>query len=84
MASSDIGPLLIISDKFNFKMASSDRTPQYRKEENLILMVCLQEQILEQTRCRRNIVDQNMIKMKDITIYTNRKTLSKMIEKRFR
>ena len=47
MASSDIGPLLIISDKFNFKMASSDRTPQYRKEENLILMVCLQEQLLE-------------------------------------
>ena len=40
--------------------------------------------MLEQTRCRRNIVEQNMITMKDITIYTNRKTLSKMIEERFR
>ena len=40
--------------------------------------------MLEQTRCRRNIVEQNMIKMKDITIYTTRKTLSKMIEERFR
>jgi hypothetical protein len=29
-------------------------------------------------------VEQYMIKMKDITIYTTRKTLSKMIEERFR
>jgi hypothetical protein len=65
-------------------MASSDRTPQYRQEDNLILMVCLQEQMLEQTSCRRNILEQYMIKMKDITIYTTRKTLSKMIEERFR
>ena len=35
---------------------------------------------MEQTRCKRNIVEQNMIKMKDITIYTNRKTLSKMVQ----
>jgi hypothetical protein len=65
-------------------MASSERTPQYRKGDNLILMVCLQEQMLEQTSCRRNILEQYMIKMKDITIYTTRKTLSKMIEERFR
>jgi hypothetical protein len=31
---------------------------------------------MEQTRCKRNIVEQNMIKMKDITIYTTKKTLS--------
>ena len=49
-------------------MASSDRTPQYRKEDNLILKVCLQELILELTRW--NMVEQYMIKMKDITIYT--------------
>ena len=51
-------------------MASSDRTPQCRKVDNLILMVCLQEQMLDQTMCRRNIVEQYMIKTKDITIYT--------------
>jgi hypothetical protein len=45
-------------------MARSDRTPQYRKEENLIIIVCLQEQMLEQTMCRRNTVEQYMIKMK--------------------
>jgi hypothetical protein len=65
-------------------MASSDRTPQYRKDDNLILMVCVQEQMLDQTICRRNFVEQYMIKMKDITIYTTRKALSKMIEERFR
>jgi hypothetical protein len=65
-------------------MASSDRTPQYRKEENLILMVCLQEQMLVQTMCRRNIVEQYMIKMEDITIYTTKKTFITMIEEKFR
>ena len=49
-------------------MASSDRTPQYRKEDNLILIVYLQEFMLELTRW--NMVEQYMIKMKDITIYT--------------
>ena len=65
-------------------MASSDRTPQYRKEENLILMVCLQEQMLVQTMCSRNIVEQYMIKMEDITIYTSKKTFITMIEEKFR
>ena len=48
-------------------MASSDRTPQYRKEDNMIRIICLQEQMLEQTRCRRNMVDWFMIKTKDTT-----------------
>ena len=65
-------------------MARSDRTPQYRKEENLILIVCLQERMLEQTMCRRNIVEQYMIKMEDITIYTTKKTFITMIEEKFR
>ena len=42
-------------------MASSDRTPQNKKEDNLILIVCLQEQMLEQTRYRRNMSEQYMI-----------------------
>ena len=40
--------------------------------------------MLEKTRCRRNVVEQYMIKMKDITIYTTKKTFIKMIEERFR
>ena len=48
-------------------MASSERTPQYKKGDNLILMVCLQEQMLEQTSCRRNILEQYMIKMEEVT-----------------
>ena len=42
-------------------MAISDMNPQYRKEDNLILIVCLQEQMLKHTRCRRNMVKRYMI-----------------------
>ena len=43
MASSDIGPLQIISDEHNLKMVSSDSAPKCKKYNNLILIVCLQE-----------------------------------------
>ena len=71
----------IISDKYNFKMVSSDSTPQYKKDNNLILIVCLHEQMLEQTRCKRNMVEQYRIKMKDITIYTTRKAFNWMMKR---
>jgi hypothetical protein len=40
--------------------------------------------MLVQTMCRRNIVEQYMIKMEDITIYTTKKTFITMIEEKFR
>ena len=62
-------------------MVSSDSTPQYKKNNNLILIVCLHEQMLEQTRCKRNMVEQYRIKMKDITIYTTRKAFNWMMKR---
>ena len=66
-------PSQLFQIKVTFKMASSERTPQYRKEENLILIVCLQELIMEQTRFRRNILEQYIIMMEEVTNNTTMK-----------
>ena len=39
----------------------------------MILIVCLQELIMEQTRFRRNILEQYMIKMEEVTNNTTMK-----------
>ena len=62
-------------------MVNSDSTPKYKKDNNLNLIVCLQEQMLEHTRCKRNMVEQYRIKMKDITIYTTRKAFNWMMKR---